>query len=163
MDSKLVKQSIEGSFSEFRLEAIEFIAEGYDSQAYLVNNDYIFRFPMFKRSGKQLEIEINLLPRLQRCVGVPIPNFEYVGSQPGNKLPFVGYRKIAGVPLEGGLLASLDPTLRNRLIQRLAEFLYRLHSFSLDVAQSCGVTVSDERQHYSGVFERTRREIAIVH
>ena len=101
--------------------------EGFDSCAYEVNDEHIFRFPKVKQAAEQLKVEIDLLPRLQRQANLQIPNFEYIGTQLTNGFPFVGYRKIKGIALQNRLFASLNRPARFELMRRMANFLPGRH------------------------------------
>ena len=159
MDNELAKQSIERSFPGFHIEAIRFIAEGFDSCAYEVNNEYIFLFPKSSEAAKQLRVEIALLPRLLKHVDIQIPSFEYIGSQLDNGFPFVGYKKIEGVALDNTLLTNLDESSRTQFIKQLANFLQRLHSFPIADAEQCEVMISDEKKFFTHILERMRSDV----
>lgn len=58
------------------------LGEGMDSSAFLVEGKYVFRFPKLPEVTKSLRNEMAI-----------------VGQLSGTGIPFVGYRKIDGVPL----------------------------------------------------------------
>ncbi len=53
---KAMKYLIEHYFDNFKVDSIEIIGSGYDSVAYLVNNEYIFNAKNFRLSLKAPEI-----------------------------------------------------------------------------------------------------------
>ncbi len=152
------RENIQKNFPQLEVKSINFIGEGMDSQAFLVNNDLIFRFPKHTEVVSQLKAEICLLPKLRPQVQFEIPNFEYVGQQQENGFPFVGYRKIQSVGLEKELLVKLDPGLQGKLIKEMADFIQQVHSFPVDTAKDCGVKVIDFKKNYTSDLEDMRKD-----
>jgi aminoglycoside 2''-phosphotransferase len=152
------KTEIENNFPDLQISSIEVAGEGMDSKAFVVNSDYIFRFPKFKWSGGQLGIEIKLLPELKKYVTLNIPNFEFIGKQESS-LPFVGYKKIHGVALDEEYISKMNEDELNNLVKQISHFLNEIHSFPVDKAVKAGVEVDDFKKSYEGDLERMRNEI----
>ncbi len=159
MDTESARENIMANFEDFEIGNIEPHGEGFDSRVFLVNCIYIFRFPKHSKSAQQLEVEIALLPELQRHLDLSIPSFEYVGRQQRNDFSFVGYRKIVGDALEKDYLYELDESLRDRLIRDVATFIEQLHSFPIELATECGVKITSFEESYTDDLERTRKVI----
>ena len=153
------KENIQNSFSQFDVKSISFVGEGMDSKAFIVNEEFIFRFPKLEEVVSQLKAEISLLPKLRPHVRLEIPNFEYVGRQQENGFPFVGYKKIHGVGLEKELMRKLDSDLQANLIKEIADFIQQVHSFPVDVAKNLGVRVADFRKNYTSDLENMRKDV----
>jgi aminoglycoside phosphotransferase (APT) family kinase protein len=138
-EPEAVRRAIEGAFPGLRVGRCAPIGEGWDSAAWEVNGEVIFRFPKRAVVAGWLEREIALLPHLGPALPVPIPRFTYVarrGAPTDPAFPFVGYRKLEGVFLDRvpGFLGPASP-----LIPQLGAFLRALHAFPRERAIACGV------------------------
>jgi aminoglycoside phosphotransferase (APT) family kinase protein len=102
---------------DFRIASFERIGQGWDSAAFEVNGDWIFRFPPRPETEAALRKEAALLPELAPALPVPVPEPEIVVQ---NGAFFVGHRKLDGRPLHAG---------RTAVAQRLGAFLSALHAF----------------------------------
>lgn len=142
---------------------------GGDSDAYLVDGALVFRFPRRPEVRTSLAVEACLLPRLAPRVGLPIPAFRYVASDPKeNDAPplFVGYPVIEGERLTPQRFARVDASAAKRIAAQLGAFLTGLHTFPVGEAVACGAeaprtTVREavERQ-YAEVRDRVYPELA---
>ncbi len=103
------------------------ITDGYDSVVLIVNDECVFRFPRRAAVATQLAREHRLLPELAKTLPIPIPSFEFIWDNPqpyGH--PFVGYRKLAGEPMD---IAQLTTAQQVQAAGQLAAFLTALHRF----------------------------------
>jgi aminoglycoside phosphotransferase (APT) family kinase protein len=131
-------QEVATQFPELDPVSGEYLGEGCDSTALLVNDTWVFRFPKSEQVEQQLAMEALLLPALADRLPLPVPRFRYYG-QPGEFFPrrFVGYPKLDGLPaigFEAGTIGAVERA-------RLGLFLARLHETDLHVATRCGVPV----------------------
>ncbi len=124
---------------------IKCIGEGWDNKVFLVNDQFIFRFPHREIAASLIERENTVLEHLQDLVNLKLPNPIYVGK-PGGNYPyhFHGYQMING---KSGYHANLSATSRNKSITKLAKFLKRLHSIT--EAKAGAIGAKDQ------VFDRT--------
>jgi aminoglycoside 2''-phosphotransferase len=152
------KENIQKGFPHFEVKSISFVGEGMDSQAFVVNDEFIFRFPKHEEVVSQLKAEISLLPKLSSYVHLKIPDFKYVGQQQENGFPFVGYKKIQGVGLAKGIIRKFNTDLQNKLIKEMADFLQQVRSFPVDIAKKSGVKVADFRKNYTSDLENMRKK-----
>ena len=125
-----------------------------------VNQEWIFRFPRRSEVERQLEKEIALLPELAPTLSFPIPQFVFAwdGGQAWEQ-PFVGYRKIPGIPLDEDLGGHGQS---NVLAQQLARFLSELHSFSPNRAEALGVpsySPAQWRDGYQEMYTRVQNQV----
>lgn len=157
-DISAVKNDIESGFPDLHVKSIDYIGEGMDSKAFVINDDLIFRFPKNQDVANQLKVEIELLPKLATEVSLPVPNFIYVGTQ-SNGLPFVGYRKIHGVNLTKELLSTLDDNERQTAFKQIADFLQRMHAFSIEIAKQCGAQASAFKDDFAADLQTLRNEV----
>jgi aminoglycoside phosphotransferase (APT) family kinase protein len=122
---------------DFRVDSFERVGHGWDSDAFEVNGEWIFRFAPRPETEAGLRKEAALLPELAPILPVPVPEPEIAGH---NGVFFVGHRKIEGRPLR---VAAAG------LAERLAAFLSALHAFPVARAAQLSVPVCDlerERQ-----------------
>ncbi|MDT0160829.1 MULTISPECIES: phosphotransferase [unclassified Bacillus (in: firmicutes)] len=119
-------------FPELAPAEVEHFGEGFDNRVFLVNDEYVFRFPRKAAAEELLKTESRILPELRIAAGVdyPVPVFS---GKPDKGYPwfFSGYRKISGsAPAgPGGTKSAI----------RLAEFLKQHHSFPVKRAKELGV------------------------
>lgn len=141
----IARNLIEKQFHLLSPIDIKLIGEGWDNKVFLVNNQFIFRFPHRKIAATLIERESAVLGYLQDIVTLEIPNPVYVGK-PEKVYPyhFHGYQKIKGA---SGCHANLSIKSRCESIIKLAEFLKQLHGISEAKAREIGA----EDQ----VFDRT--------
>jgi hypothetical protein len=52
-----------------KIDKIDFIGRGEDSEAFCVNNEFVFKFPKHKNANDCLRNEILLLKQLQNILG----------------------------------------------------------------------------------------------
>jgi aminoglycoside phosphotransferase (APT) family kinase protein len=137
IDRHNVAEIIAMQFPELRPVEASYLGEGYDSTAFDVNNELVFRFPKRADVEAQLLIETAILPRLAERTPIPIPAFSFHG-RPSSEFPrhFVGYPKLPGV---AGISLDLDQSQLLELAPVLGGFLSFLHSFPANVATKCGV------------------------
>jgi aminoglycoside 2''-phosphotransferase len=133
---------INEKFPQLEVKKIEYLAEGWESVACVVNEEFIFRFPKTPGASRYLGVEMQLLPELAGYLPLPIPRFEYVSKTPSSIYPFsfVGYKMIEGDFLE----AKLEELENAKWWQPiLGNFITVLHTFPLDKASSLGVSEID--------------------
>lgn len=114
---------------------INILGEGFDNTVFMVNKQYVFRFPRRKVAVELLETERKLLPQLVRMLKMPIPEPVFLGM-PTTNYPwtFTGYKSVKGIT--PGVLTIEH---RKQSAGALAEFLKSLHSFPVDQAHRLGV------------------------
>lgn len=109
--------------------AVAPIGEGWDYRAYLVGEDWIFRFPKRAEVVPWMQRELRVLPTLAPALGVTVsvPRFE---GEPGDgtPYPFIGHRLVAGMPLDR---VEIPPGRAARTGTRIGGLLARLHAFPL--------------------------------
>ena len=118
------------------------IDDGYDYEVAIVDGSWVFRFPRRAHVAAALEVEIALLPELERALPVAVPRFEHVVREPELA---VAYRLVEGEPCS---VPEPGP---------LAAFLTALHAFDVDRAEGLGVERPDWRDVYArqcAEFER---------
>jgi aminoglycoside 2''-phosphotransferase len=154
VNSEQLSEIIQTRFPQVRVLTCRPILDGWDSFVLEVNGELIFRFPRRPEVEAQLDKEIALLPALAEALPIAVPRFEFIyrGGNGRYDRPFVGYRKIAGVPLSAD---CLRPAQADELAGSLARFLSALHRFPVELARRLKVSGSDAghwRQEYFGLY-----------
>lgn len=103
------------------------LGEGYDSIAYLVNNEYIFKQSKHNIAKINLKREIQVLNYLKGKITLQIPNIEYYSE----KYSVCGYKEIKGNKLTPSIYRNLSGDEKDMLAQDIALFLRELHSITL--------------------------------
>ena len=150
-------QAVTRNFPSLHVRTIVPAAEGFDSQAFIINGDYVFKFLKHPNSVRHLEVEVALLAKLRDHVSIAVPRYEFIAKK--DDMPFVGYRKITGLPLDPNSLSRFREELRNRLIEDLAAQIQQMQTFPVDEALRCGVKVWDFRSKYEADLKRARSEV----
>ena len=146
---------IQKEFPEFPISSLKKIGEGDNSKAFLVNENYIFRFPKRRSVKQQIQREICVLPKIKNFVNLPVPEFELISPQ----LNFVGYQKINGDILSNTIFFSLSKTKQEIIQKQLGNFLTQIHSFPLDNFKECRLETMDLKEEYSENFEDVKKLI----
>ncbi len=105
-DRATYRAAIAEGFPNLSVDTLEYLSEGKDSVACLVNHRLVFRFPKQDRAEQKLLIETRLLPELAPTLPLAIPRFTYTVLTPLTSYPraFVGYDL-----LDGPVLRKLSP------------------------------------------------------
>jgi len=138
LDAGTVRTLLHSQFPSLSLTSLRYLGEGWDSAAYLVNDEWIFRFPKRQERQEWLESELSVLRLLgtqQLELSIPVP--VYLGK-PSQRFPcgFMGYRLIGGTQ---GDRVDLEWVDRNENARRLGVFLSALHSITLQEAAVRGI------------------------
>jgi aminoglycoside phosphotransferase (APT) family kinase protein len=129
VDDALARRLIGEQFPELALRSLRLLGEGWDTTVWLVDEEWVFRFPRRSYPVPGLENEIAYLPRLAPLLPLPIPNPTLVGEpSPDFRWPFYGAPFLPGRELAD---AALDDAARGALARPLAEFLLTLHAIEL--------------------------------
>jgi aminoglycoside 2''-phosphotransferase len=125
------------------------LGRGSDSVAFLVDGEWVFRFPAVQDAQATLRREIALLPRLGATLPLATPAFEHIGQSDGELL-FVGYRVIGGAPLSVEHFEGLEHDAQEAALAALADFLQALHAFPLPAAREAGIREERGKGAYNG-------------
>jgi aminoglycoside 2''-phosphotransferase len=137
-----------------RAREIVELGRGSDSVAYLVDGEWVARFPAVPAAQATLRRELALLPALRTALPLATPAFEYVGRS-GTELLFVAYRSIPGIPLTADTFDALGPDEQEAALASLAEFLRALHAFPVELALRAGV----QEERGNGAYNRRQRSL----
>jgi aminoglycoside phosphotransferase (APT) family kinase protein len=150
LSEELARRLIREQFAEVAADHLDLVGEGWDNVAYLVDGEWLFRFPRREIARTLLEHETRILPLLGPHVTLPIPNPELVGRTDDFPYPFAGYRYLAGTPA-----CHLEWTdeQRSANARGVGCFLKSLHS----------VVVGDDASVWAPRDELRRSDLALRH
>ena len=150
-----VRKILEEKFS-ISIDSIRQIGEGYDSKAYLVNDEYIFKIKFSANKKKGYEKENAIYDFLNRNLNtdIKIPNVEY--SYISDEISILGYKEIKGKFLNPKLYSTLSQEEKNQLKKDIANFLRLMHD--LDYSEISSYTV-DNKQNVLEEYQLLRDTI----
>jgi aminoglycoside phosphotransferase (APT) family kinase protein len=132
VDEPLARRLIAEQFPEVEQRSLRLLGEGWDNTMWLVDEEWVFRFPRRAMVIPGLENEIVHLPRLAHLLPLSIPVPTLIGRpSEGFEWPFYGAPFLPGRELAE---ADIGDETRVLLGRRLGEFLCALHSLEPDAA-----------------------------
>ena len=146
---------IHKEFPKFIISSIKKTGEGDNSKVFLINENYIFRFPKRKEVKIQIQREIAVLPKIRPLLNLQVPQFEFISAN----LDFVGYKIINGTPLTFKIYNSLTKKQQASIQQSIGNFLYQLHHTDLQTLSDCGLETMDPIAEYSDNFNKAKKII----
>ncbi len=136
-------------------------ATGQFNHVLCLDERWIIRFPRSEHVAADLAHELEILPRLQGRLPLPIPSpaFSATDDESGAAL-FMGYAMLPGEPLLRERYAQLraDTERIARIAQDLADFLLALHA--IPVAEvGLASTEEDGREFWTRTYHAFRRDL----
>jgi aminoglycoside phosphotransferase (APT) family kinase protein len=160
VDEALARRLIAAQFPPLPERSLEFLGEGWDYAAFLVDESLVFRFPRREVGLPGTEREIAKLPLLAPLLPVPIPRPLHVG-RPSDEFPwpFYGAPYLHGAEPDG----SLSDDTRGALARPLAAALRALHAPGTLAAVGDGLPVDPMGRADMAVrVPRTRETLAAI-
>ena len=150
-----IKRIIEEKFN-IVIDSIRLIGEGYDSKAYKVNDEYIFKikFSANKKKGYEKEKAIYDFMNSRLNNSVNIPNIEY--SYISDDISILGYKEIKGTFLTPEIYFRMSEEQKEKLKQDIAMFLREMHD--LDYSEISTYTI-DNKQNVIEEYQLLRETI----
>lgn len=123
-----MKYIISHTFKDFKICTIKVIGSGYDSVAYLVNNEYIFKIKISANKKKGYIKEKAILDFLNKYLisDIKIPKIEY--SYISDEFEIMGYKSIDGRFLTPKIYENMTDKQKDILKNDIAKFLKKLHN-----------------------------------
>lgn len=81
------RTEIARAFPELPVRDIPFLGAGMDSDAYLVDDEWVFRFPKREAAARALGQEVAVRPKLAGRLPMATPRFAYVGQRAAVRRP----------------------------------------------------------------------------
>jgi aminoglycoside phosphotransferase (APT) family kinase protein len=128
LDPVEVAAILAADLPELRVAQVTALGAGWDFSTYLVNDQWVFRFPKRRQSALQLAREKSLLDALADALRddpIAIPCYRFHVRKPATfALPYVGYPMLRGEALSN---SSTDAVDRRDVGRQLGRFLKRLN------------------------------------
>ena len=126
-----LKTIIESKFN-LKVNDAKLFGEGYDSKAYLINNEYIFKIKysanIKKGYKKEKAIYDFLNKNLKTSVEIPKIEFSYISDD----MEILGYKEIKGKFLSPETYKNMSEIEKINLKKDIAQFLKKLHELNYD-------------------------------
>lgn len=150
-----IKKILEEKF-KIKVNNINLIGEGYDSKAYLINNEYIFKikYSINKKKGYEKEKAIYDFLNKKLNTNIKIPKIEY--SYISDEISILGYKQIKGTFLTPEIYYNMPKDEQELLKQDIAIFLREMHD--LDTTEIKDYTI-DNKQNVQEEYELLRNTI----
>ena len=138
------------------INSIKLMGEGYDSKAYIVNDEYVFKikFSANKKKGYEKEKAIYDFLNEKLISNIKIPNIEY--SYISDELSILGYKKIKGEFLTPEIYFSMSKDKQELLKKDIAIFLRQMHD--LDYTNINSYTI-DNKQNVLEEYQLLKKTI----
>ncbi|MGH2390426.1 MAG: phosphotransferase family protein, partial [Chloroflexota bacterium] len=158
MDISEASTAITTAFPALSINTISPFGVGWANITWLVNGEFVFRFPKNARVAEATLREIRVLPALRSTLPTTVPDFRYAAPHGADVYPFAfaGYTLVPGIPLKEAP-RGLDLTTP---AGAMGAFLSALHRYPVSLATALGVpggTAEDWRTEYADWHEETRR------
>lgn len=121
-----IKNILEKKFN-IEINSLDLIGEGYDSKAYLVNGEYIFKvkYSANKKKGYEKEKSIYDFLNQNLATNIKVPNIEY--SYISDEISILGYKQIKGTFLTPEIYSTMSKEEQELLKKDIAYFLRQMH------------------------------------
>ncbi len=143
------RAAIGENFPTVLINTLDYLSEGWESVACLVNGHLVFLFPKRDVAEHYLRTEIRLLSELAAHLPLPIPRFDYVADPPGQHVPFafVGYELL---PDTSSMNWPEEVMQADWWKPPVGAFLTALHTFPVSRARELGVRPINQKAKLTG-------------
>lgn len=140
LDRAQVVATVESQFPALRPVAARFLARGWDHDAWLVNEAWVFRFPRRRDVADGIPAHRAIVDRIAGALPVAVPRVELVGA-PDAHFPhaYTAHRFVAGEPADR---LDLDDAQEQALAEKLGPALAALHAID---ARDLALAVEGDR------------------
>ena len=158
--AKFYSNIVSKFYPQLQIDTCELNQDGQYNDVLMVNDELVFRFAKVKPAIKTLRNEIAVLNCIRNSITLPLPDPIYSHAETdliGEV--FMGYRLIPGIPLwRPNFRKITDSTVRNRMAQQLAGFLYELHGFAPD-SLPVELENTDSPQSWADMYQRIKKHL----
>ena len=151
-------RNIELEIRGLSVQSAHFLGEGWNSRAYLVNNELVFRFPKRPEHWEELEREVRFLAFAADLLPLAVPR--YMRMAPDSAAAAYGYAVYRYLHGQAMNVNALTREKRTAAAEVIATFLGALHSLKPSPEVGSLLPRQDERMVAEEYFARTQREIA---
>ncbi len=111
----------------FKIDNFKLLNIGANSEAFMVNNEFIFRFPLKKTVFEDYKVEKQILETLEPYIkSTKIPKTEIFDN---DRISFSKHKIIEGIDF---YKSKVDLSLKRKIAKQLAKFYVELHSVDTD-------------------------------
>ena len=137
-----IEELIKNKF-DLEVKSATLIGEGYDSKAYLINDEYIFKIKISANEKKGYKKEKAVLDFLNKNLktDIKIPKIDYAYIT--DELSIMGYRKINGRFLNPQIYNEMNEQEKQILKLDIAKFLKDMHN--LDFSEIKNYTINNKQ------------------
>ena len=130
-----ISRILRETFPNLCIKKLDPLGSGYNCDAFLVNGQYVFKFPKSEKANESLKNELLVLDYLKNKLPLPIPQIEF-SSDTSTIFPYhiIGYKQINGRILTAQIYQSFTEEEKELLAKSIAEFLRALHSVDIPEA-----------------------------
>ena len=127
-----IKKLIQNRLPEWTIKLVSFLGEGDFCAAYLINDEWIFRFAKSNAARESLRREVCLLPKLagNSALQIPLPQFHFLTDEDAEK-SFIAYRILPGRALCPEIYFNFDNNDQKFIAVQTANFLNQIHSANI--------------------------------
>ncbi len=135
--AELAGALVADQFPQLGAPSLTRFGEGWDNAAFLVNGEWVFRFPRRAVSAELIEAEARVLPLIAPALPLPVPVPMFAGTASGGyPWPFSGHRVLRGTPISK---APRSERAEPALARALGEFLRALHAIDAKSLVAAGL------------------------
>jgi aminoglycoside phosphotransferase (APT) family kinase protein len=152
----LAKQLIEQQ-TPLKVFSLEILGQGFDNSAYLVNKEFVFRFPRRQLGVQNLENEISVLPYIATKVTFPFSCPYYIGK-PSDMYPapFAGYKIVPGTVLSNTQAKFISD---ENFTRTLAAWIKQLHCVPVLTNHAIDLKDTFKRYEINETLEKAQARI----
>ena len=151
---RATKYLLEHTFDNLNVKTISVLGSGFDSVAYLINDEFVFKISTNPKKGYKKEKSLSDFLNKKLSTHINIPNIEF--SYIDEETSILGYKKIEGSILSPKLYSSLTDDEQQVLKRDIASFLKTLHN--LDTSEISSYTI-DNKQNVLDEYELLTKTI----
>jgi aminoglycoside 2''-phosphotransferase len=140
------------------VHSAHFLGEGWNSRAYLVNNELVFRFPKHLEQWGEQRREVSFLAFAANCLPLAVPR--YLRLAPASTAAAYGYAVYRYLPGRALDVNALTQEKRAAAAVAIATFLRALHSLQPSPEVAALLPREDDRMLANEYFARSQQEIA---
>ncbi len=137
-----IEELIKNKF-DLEVKSATLIGEGYDSKAYLINDEYIFKIKISTNEKKGYKKEKTVLDFLNKNLktDIKIPKIDYAYIT--DELSIMGYKRIDGKFLNSQIYNEMKEQEKQILKLDIAKFLKDMHN--LDFSEIKNYTINNKQ------------------
>jgi aminoglycoside 2''-phosphotransferase len=156
LTQEVVRRVLAEQVPELQIHVLRLLGSGWDNDAYLVNEELVFRFPRRKSAAEVLNREVGVLRAVKRVfegADFGVPQVHLVGqASEAFPYPFMAYRMLPGIGVD-----QVDPEVLEKpaLARALGDAFTRIHRMT--EADFQGFELPKSSNTPKGWFARAQR------